>query len=99
MERISRIFYNNEIVKLTINLTKYLNKEAITSTIPYLCRLSHCDGQDKEFIKQIIEENGLSMYQKFDLLGEKSTTPLILEALSLISQMARVSEVYYRYID
>ena len=39
------------------------------------------------------------MYRKFDLLGEKSTTPLILEALSLISQMARVSEQYYKYID
>lgn len=48
MERMARIFYNGEIVKLTINLTKYLNKEGITSTIPFLCRLAHCDDNSKE---------------------------------------------------
>jgi hypothetical protein len=46
-------------VKLTLNLTKYLNKEAVTSTIPFLCKLSHSDDKDKEFIRQIIEEKGL----------------------------------------
>lgn len=86
-------------MKLTINLTKYLTKDSINSPLSFLCRLVLYDSKERAFVKQFVEEKGLALYQKFNLLGPDSSTALILEALSLLSQMARFSKDYYEDIN
>jgi fused-like protein len=99
VEKITKLVYNNELVKLTINYTKYLTKDSMNSPLSFLCRLVLYDSKEKGFVKQFVDEKGLYLYEKFTLLGADSSTALILESLSLLSQMARFSKDYYEDIN
>lgn len=95
VEKVTWLFYNNELVKLTINLTKYLSKDSMNSPLSFLCRLVLYDSKERGFIRQFVEEKGLSLYEKFTLLSADSSSALILESLALLSQLARFSKDYY----
>ena len=62
VDKITWLFYNNNIVKLTINLTKYLNKDSMNSPLSFLCRLVLYDSKERGFIKQFVDEKGLQLY-------------------------------------
>ena len=103
---ITRIIYNNKLLELVINFTKYLNSETIGSVITFILHLMSFDkaeSKDKDtrsFVKQFIQANGMSLFVRFQLLkGQQDVTTSLIEACNLLSQIARHSKEVYEFID
>lgn len=62
-------------------------------------RLIFSSESSKQFAQQFIQGNGLGVLNKYKLLDPGLDVALLVDVLSIISQLARISKEYYEAID
>lgn len=87
-----------EIIYLTLNSLKYVNKDNISIAITLISRLVFNAESSKQFAQQFVLGGGLGTISKYKLLNEDNNSMLIIDTLSLISQLARISKDFYQNI-
>ncbi|KRX03291.1 Protein kinase-like domain [Pseudocohnilembus persalinus] len=98
--QIVKQLYNCDIIQCVLGAIQYLQKEHIGIAISLLSKLIlNNEGQnDKQFAAQFIQNNGLLVIKKFNLLADNNPNILILDTLNILSQLARISKDYYESI-
>jgi fused-like protein len=103
IEQVNRELESAEIVTTTISIMKFLNKEQLAIAVSLLSRMITNIETNKsyaeKFASQFISSNGLSIIPKYELLSEENSTILLVDTLSLISQLARLRKENYDKID
>jgi fused-like protein len=87
-----------DIVHLTLNAIRYLTQDNIPIAISLISRLVFTTECSKNFAQQFVQGGGLATVAKYKLLCEESSVNLIVDSLSLISQLARISKDFYEPI-
>lgn len=98
VDEISAGLAKADIIYLTLNALKYLNPEAIPIGITLISRLVFSAESSKQFAQQFVQANGLGVINKYALLGADNNPLVIVDTLSLISQLARISKDFYENI-
>ncbi len=91
-------FGKSEIIYVAIAVLKYLNSEHIAIAVSLLSRLVFNSDTDRNFAQQYVNAGGLSVIKKYHLLDPENQVNLIIDTLSLISQLARLSKDFYDFI-
>jgi fused-like protein len=87
-----------DIIYLTLNAIKYLDIESIPIGISLISRLVFSSDCSKQFAQQFVQANGLGVINKYLLLAPDNNSSVIVDTLSLISQLARISKDFYENI-
>jgi len=87
-----------DIVHLTLNSIRYLTKENVPIAISLISKLVFTAEKSREFAKQFVDGSGLATVAKYRLLSTDNPPALIIDTLSLISQLARISKEFYEPI-
>ena len=96
-ETISVDMARADIVHLTLNSLRYLTKENIPIAVSLISKLVFTADKSKDFAQQFVQGGGLATVNKYELLDRSTNdnTSLIIDTLSLISQLARISKEFY----
>ena len=95
VDEISAGLAKADIIYLTLNALKYLNQEAVPIGITLISKLVFSADSSKTFAQQFVQGNGLGVINKYTLLASENNPVLIVDTLSLISQLARISKDFY----
>lgn len=95
VDEISAGLAKADIIYLTLNALKYLNQDAIPIGITLISKLVFSADSSKTFAQQFVQGNGLGVINKYTLLASENNPVLIVDTLSLISQLARISKDFY----
>lgn len=95
VDAISADLAKSDIIYLTLNLLKYVSKENISIPIGLISRLVFNAESSKVFAQQFVSGGGLTTITKYKLLDANNMPLLIVDTLSLISQLARISKDFY----
>lgn len=87
-----------DIIYLTLNALKYVSQENIPIAITLISRLVFSADCSKQFAQHFVSGGGLATINKYKLLSEDNSPLLIIDTLSLISQLARISKEFYENI-
>ena len=98
VDEISAGLAKADIIYLTLNALKYLSTESIPIGITLISRLVFSAESSKQFAQQFVQGNGLGIINKYALLNHNNSPILIIDTLSLISQLARISKDFYENI-
>lgn len=98
MDQISTDLAKADIIYLTLNSLKYISKENISIAVSLISRLVFNAESSKTFAQQFVQGGGLANIKKYKLLAEDNSSALIVDTLSLISQLARISKDFYENI-
>ena len=98
IETINNELAKSDIIYVALNVLKYINKEHISTAISLLSRLVFNSESSKTFAQQFVNCGGLNCIHKYHLLSEENLSILIVDTLSLISQLARISKDFYEAI-
>lgn len=98
VDEISAGLAKADIIYLTLNALKYLSTESIPIGITLISRLVFSAESSKQFAQQFVQGNGLGIINKYALLNHNNSPILIVDTLSLISQLARISKDFYENI-
>jgi len=83
-----------------IFLLRYLNDSYIGVAVGFLSRLIlYSDTSNKIFADQFMNYNGLRIIEKYNLLESDKQISIILDVLSLVSHLARLTKDYYPKIN
>ena len=85
IDEISAGLAKADIIYLTLNALKYLNKEDIPIGITLISKLVFSADSSKTFAQQFVQGNGLGVINKYTLLSMEKNPVLIVDTLSLIS--------------
>jgi len=77
---------------------KYISKENISIAVTLISRLVFNAESSKTFAQQFVSGGGQGNIAKYKLLAEDNQAPIIVDTLSLISQLARISKDFYENI-
>uniref|UniRef100_A0A7S3MHS7 non-specific serine/threonine protein kinase n=1 Tax=Favella ehrenbergii TaxID=182087 RepID=A0A7S3MHS7_9SPIT len=97
-EQISIDMARADIVHLTLNSVRYLTKENVPIAISLISKLVFTAEKSRDFAKQFVDGSGLATVSKYRLLARENSPTLIVDTLSLISQLARISKEFYEPI-
>ncbi|CDW83098.1 protein kinase domain containing protein [Stylonychia lemnae] len=98
VDQISNDLAKADIIYLTLNSLKYVSKENISIAVTLISRLVFNAESSKVFAQQFVQGGGLANIAKYKLLAEDNSSALIVDTLSLISQLARISKDFYENI-
>ncbi|EGR33161.1 protein kinase domain protein [Ichthyophthirius multifiliis] len=99
LEKTIKELNSSEIIVSTLKTIQYLQKEHIGIAIQLLSRLILSNEDDKQFAQQFIQNNGLFAIKKFNVLNSVENPPnVIIDALNILSQFARISKNYYENV-
>lgn len=93
LEKITHELSKSDIIYLSLNVFKYVNKEYISIGMSLLSKLA-----TSEFAKQFVSGGGLNIIMKYNILAKTNSENLLVDTLSLISQLARISKDFYEPI-
>lgn len=98
LEKISHELAKCDIIYLSLNVLKYVNKEYISIAMSLLWKLIFNTEDSKTFAKQFVSGGGLNAILKYKVLDVSNSENLLIDTLSLISQLARISKDFYEPI-
>jgi len=98
LEKISHELAKSDIIYLSLNVLKYVNPEYISIGMSLLWKLIFNSEESKVFAKQFVSGGGLSAILKYKILDPSNSENLLVDTLSLISQLARLSKEFYEPI-
>jgi len=98
LDSIGREYISSEIIQVTLQSLRHVSRETIPYAIALLSRLILNTDNDKPFAKKFIDAKGITIIQKYNLLAEENSSALVIDVLSLISQLARISKDNYDMI-
>ena len=98
LEKISHELAKSDIIYLSLNVLKYVNKEYISIGMSLLWKLIFNSEDSKTFAKQFVSGGGLNAILKYNILAVSNSENLLVDTLSLISQLARISKEFYEPI-
>ena len=98
MELFNREFAICDIVTTTLHTMKYLSKEHLSIALSLLARMVLTTDGAKPFAQQFMHSGGMNIVSKYNLLSSENPSYLIVDTLSLISQLARLSKDNYESI-
>jgi fused-like protein len=87
-----------DIVHLTLNSLRYLNNENMPIAFSLISKLVFTAESSKNFANQFVQGGGLATIAKYKLMSTENHVDLIVDALSLISQLARIHKDFYEPI-
>ncbi|CAD8055051.1 unnamed protein product [Paramecium sonneborni] len=86
-ENVFKELSNQEIVALSLNLIKYLQKDHISLVISFISRLVGNNEEDKQFAQSFVQNNGLAILSKYQIMS--------VDSINILSQLARISKDFY----
>lgn len=98
LEKVSHELAKSDIIYLSLNVLKYVNKEYISIGMSLLWKLIFNSEESKTFAKQFVSGGGLNAILKYKILAPSNNETLLVDTLSLISQLARLSKEFYEPI-
>ena len=98
LEKISHELAKSDIIYLSLNVLKYVKDEYISIAMSLLWKLIFNAEDSKTFAKQFVSGGGLSAILKYHILDSSNPENLLVDTLSLISQLARISKDFYEPI-
>ena len=98
LEKINKELAKSDIVYLSLNVLKYVNKDYISIGISLLSKLILNSNNSKVLAKQFVSGGGLNAILKYNILDSGNPESLLVDTLSLISQLARISKEFYKPI-
>jgi len=98
LEKINKELAKSDIIYLSLNVLKYVNKDYISIGMSLLSKLIFNSEDSKTFAKQFVSGGGLSAILKYNILDNENPESLLVDTLSLISQLARISKEFYEPI-
>ena len=98
MDRISQELAKSDIIYLCLNVMKYVSQQYVAIGMSLLSKLIFNAEDSKNFAKQFVTGGGLSAIMKYGLLDENLEENMIVDTLSLVSQLARISKEFYEPI-
>lgn len=97
-ESISSELAKSDIIYLTLNAMRYIPNDQITYPITLISKLVFSAEHSKQFAQHFVNGSGLQMIGKHKLLSPDNSVSFIIDTLSLISQLARISKEFYEPI-
>jgi fused-like protein len=92
---VQQILYKEEVVKHCIKCLKYIPKDSFLIPVDILSRLVLGSGH---FARQYVKYDGLDPSIIGNLLDPSNNSKLIINALLIVSQLARISKDHYKPI-
>jgi fused-like protein len=98
LEGLSREFASAGVISTTLSVLSSLSREHLSIAVSLLARLILNTDSEKLFAQQFISAGGLPLINEHKLLGEDNSPMLLIDMLSLISQLARLHRENYEKI-
>ena len=98
IDKISTELAKSDIIYLSLNVLKYVSPEYISIGMSLLWKLIFNCEDSKTFAKQFVSGGGLKAILKYKILAPTNPESLLVDTLSLISQLARLSKDFYEPI-
>lgn len=97
---IVKTIFQSALIESIIQFTRFLSAESINSVVTFMGHLISFNTEKFSFVRQFIESSGMAIFVRFSLLKMESyDDSSIVEALNLLSQIARSSKDTYEHID
>lgn len=98
LELFNRECAESEVIALTLSIMKYLSREHLGIAVSLLSKMIVNTDNSKPFSQQFVQAGGMGIISKFNLLSQDNPTHLLVDILSLISQLARLQKENYELI-
>mmetsp|Transcript_29071 Transcript_29071/g.52033 ORF Transcript_29071/g.52033 Transcript_29071/m.52033 type:complete len:1206 (+) Transcript_29071:492-4109(+) len=98
LETLSHEFAAVGVITTTLSVLSNLSREHMSIAVSLLARLILSTDAEKIFAQQFVSAGGLSMINEHKLLAEENPPMLLIDMLSLISQLARLHRENYEKI-
>lgn len=98
LEGLSRDFAGVGVISTTLSVLSNLSREHLSIAVSLLARLILSTDSEKVFAQHFVAAGGLAMINEHKLLAEDNSPMLLIDMLSLISQLARLHRENYEKI-